>query len=125
MESGADNSSDYDTSTVIKGLEESQSKQKRTLWWKEENCPSLNKSMERRRNPAVNGVCDAACLDLGEDNVPRQTVTIFLQRIGNKPITYNNSSPPRNQALLSKRQVKYAADIIVTRDTEKLAIPRR
>ena len=79
MESGADNSSDYDTSTVIKGLEEPQSKQKRTLWWKEENCPSLNKSMERRRNPAVNGVCDAACLDLGEDTVPRQTVTIFCK----------------------------------------------
>ena len=41
----------------------------------------MKKAMDRRRNPAVNGVCDAACLELSEDPFPRQTVTNCLQRI--------------------------------------------
>ena len=48
----------------------------------------LKKALDRRRNTAVNGVCDAACLELGEDPVPRITVANFLQRIGSKPITF-------------------------------------
>ena len=33
--------------------------------------------------------------------------------------------PPRNQALLSHRQVKYVEDIIVTRDTANLGMSRK
>ena len=46
--------------------------------------------MERRSNTELNEVYDAACLELGEDNVPRQTVINCLQSIGSKPITYKN-----------------------------------
>ena len=48
-----------------------------------------------------------------------------LQRICSKSITYKNAFPPRNQAFLSQRQVKYAADIIVTRDMANLGMSRR
>ena len=58
----------------------------------------------------VNGVCD-------EDPVPGMTVNIFLQSISSNPINIDNASPPRKQALLSQRQVKYVEDVIVTRDT--------
>ena len=37
MESGSDNSSDQDTSTVTKELEESSAKRNSNMWWKEEN----------------------------------------------------------------------------------------
>ena len=83
MESEADNSSELDTSTVTKELEEPSAKQKSTLWWKEKNCPRLKKAMEIWRNPEINGVCD-------EYPVPRMTMTIFLQKIGSKPITFEN-----------------------------------
>ena len=96
MESGADNSSEQDTAIVTKEFEEPAAKRKRTLWWKEENWPRLKKAMERRRNPEVDGACDAACLGLVEDPVPRQTVTNCLQRIGGKPVIYDNAFPPRN-----------------------------
>ena len=51
MESGADNSSEKDTVTVTKELEELAANQKGDFWYKEENWPSLKKDMERRRNP--------------------------------------------------------------------------
>ena len=50
MESESDNSSEQDTATVPKELEEPSEKQKRRLWWKEENWPTLKKAMERQRN---------------------------------------------------------------------------
>ena len=81
MESGADNSSEHDTATVTKYLEEPTAKRKRTLWWKEENCPRLEKATERQRNPSANGVCDAAFLELGKDPVSQQTVTNCLKMI--------------------------------------------
>ena len=96
-----------------------------TLWQTEEKCPRPNKALEIRINLAVNGVCNADYLELGEDPVPRQTVTNFLQRINSKPITYENASPQINQALLSQRQVEYVEDIIVTRDTANLGMKRR
>ena len=70
MESGADNSSEQDTATANKELEEPESKRKSNLWWKEDNWPRLKKDMERRRNPEVNGVFNKACLELGKDSVP-------------------------------------------------------
>ena len=95
------------------------------MWWKEENWTRLNKDLERRRNPAVNGVCDATFLGLGEDSVPIMTVANCLQRFGSDTITFENSPSLRKQALLFQRQVKYVEDIIVTRDTENLGMSRR
>ena len=120
-----DNSSDQDTATVTNELEEPAAKRNRTLCWKEEKWPRLNKYLERRRNPAVNGVFDAAYLELGEDTDPQRTVANFLQSIGRKTITYKNAFPPRKGALLSQIQVKYAEYIIVTRDTADLGMSRR
>ena len=97
IESGADKSSEQETATVTKELEETPVKQKRTFCWKEENWTRPKKSLERRRNLEVNGVCDAACLELGKNPVPPMTVINCLQRIGSKPITYKNALPPRNQ----------------------------
>ena len=70
MESVADNSSEHETSTVNKELEEPASKRKRNLWRKEYNWPRLKKDLERQSNPAVNEMCDAACLELRKDPVP-------------------------------------------------------
>ena len=78
MEKGADNSSEQDTSTVTRELEEPSAKKKRNLCSKEENRPRLKKTMERRRNPSVNGLCDADCLELGEDPI----ITYALARGG-------------------------------------------
>ena len=47
MESVADNSSEHETSTVNKELEEPASNIKRNLWWKEYNWPRLKKDLER------------------------------------------------------------------------------
>ena len=79
--------------------------------------------MERRRNPAVNGVCNEACLEFGEEPRPSTNSDHFFQSIGSKPITYDNDFPPRNQALLT--EVKHVEDIIITRDTENLGVSRR
>ena len=67
----------------------------------------MNKDMERRRNQEVNGVCNADCLELGDDPVPQQTLTNCFQSIVSKPITYNNDFPPRKQSLIFQRQVNY------------------
>ena len=63
----------------------------------------MNKDMEKRRNPVVSGVYDAACLGLGKDSVPRKIVTNCLQSIYSKPITYKNAFPIINQALIIQR----------------------
>ena len=52
-------------------------------------------------------------------------MTNFLQRIGSNAITYENTPPPRNQALIPKREVKYVEVIIVTRDTSNLGMSGR
>ena len=57
------------------------------------------------RYPAVRGQSDEVCLELVLDPVPKQTVFKFLQRIGRKPITYDNSFPMNNRLFLSERQV--------------------
>ena len=54
-------------------------------------------------NPAVNGVCDAACLELGKDNAPQMTAANCFQRIVRKPITYENAPTPRNEAFIPQR----------------------
>ena len=118
IESVSDNSSEQDTATVTKDLEEPAANKMRTLWWKDDNCSTLNKSLERQRNPAVNGVCD-------EDPISRMTVNNCLQRIGSRPITFDNAFPLVNQVFLSQNQVKYVEDIIFTRDMENLGVLRQ
>ena len=61
-------------------------------------------------------------LELGKDTVPQMTVINCLRRIGNKPITYDNSFPPKNQIFLSEMQVKYIKDIFVARGTSNLGM---
>ena len=80
--------------------------------------------MERQRNSAVSGVCNAACLELGKDPVPWKTVTNFLKSIDSKLITCKNSSPPINQAFIFQSQVNYVEDVFFTRDTANLGISR-
>ena len=63
MESGSDNLSEQDTVTVTKELEEPAAKRMRILWRKGDKRPTLKKSLDKQRNPAVNRVCD-------EDPVP-------------------------------------------------------
>ena len=70
-------------------------------------------------------MCDAACLELGEDSVPLMIVVNSLQMIGNKIITFDNAFPLRNQALISQRKAKYVEGIIVTRDMAKLWMSRK
>ena len=118
MESGSDNSSEQDTDTVTKELEELAAKRMMNLCWKEETRPRMKKSIERRRNTAVNGLCD-------EDRVTRMTVINCLKRIGSRQIKFENSYPPGKQALILQRQVKYVEDIIVTRDTANLGMSIR
>ena len=48
-----------------------------------------------------------------------------MKRIGSKPITNENASPPRNQTLILQRQANYVEDIIVTFDTANLGVSRR
>ena len=71
------------------------------------------------------GQCDEAFLELRFDLVPKRTLFNVLQRIGRKPITYDNSFPRKNKALLSESQVKSVEDIIVKRDTANLGISRK
>ena len=68
------------------------------------------------------GKCDEACLGLGLYPVPKQTIFHFLRRIGRKPITYENTFPMNNKALLSENQVNYVEDIIVKIETANLGM---
>ena len=115
MESGSDNSSQQDTSTFTKELEEPAANQMRILWWKQQNWSMLKKALQRQRNPVVSLVCY-------EDLVPQMIVTNCLQRIGSRPIIFQNSFPLVNQDLLSHNQLKYIEYIIVTRDTANLGM---
>ena len=91
----------------------------------EANCPSLKEALVNSRYPSLRGQGDEACLELGFDPVPKETVFNVLQRIGRKPITYENFFPDKKRALLSNLQVKYVEDIIIKRDTANLGIPRK
>ena len=63
--------------------------------------------------PYFLGQCDEYCLGLGLDPGPKQTIFNVLQRIGRKPITYENSFPIKKRALPSENQVYCVEDIIV------------
>ena len=65
-----------------------------------------------------------ACLDLGIDRVPRQTIFNVLRRIGRNLIKYENVFLVKKRALLSNSQVKYVEDIIIKRDTANQGMSR-
>ena len=79
----------------------------------------------KSRDPNYRGRWGVACLDLGIDRVPRQTIVNVLRRIGKKPITYENVFPVKKRALLSNLQVKYVEDIIIKRDRANLGMSRK
>ena len=66
-----------------------------------------------------------ACLELGLDRVPKQTVYNIVRRIGRKLITYENFFPDKKRALLLNLQVKYLDDIIIKRYTANLRMSRK
>ena len=59
------------------------------------------------------------------DPVPKHTILNVLQRIGRKPITYDNAFPMENMVLLPENQVKYMEDNIVRRDTANIGMSRK
>ena len=71
--------------------------------------------MDGLRNPTVDGVRDEGDLELSEDTITQIPLANFSKRIVSKHITYYNSLPLRKRVLLSKMQVKYTQDIIVTK----------
>ena len=60
----------------------------------------MKKDMNNWKEPSVDGVCDKACLQLGEDPIHRSTVVNCLQRVDIKPITYNNYFTMSKQVFL-------------------------
>ena len=85
----------------------------------------IKEAFVNSRYPYLGGQCNEACLELGLDPVPKQTVFNVLRRIGRKPITYENVFPDKKRALLSNFQVKYVEDIIIKIDTANLGMPRK
>ena len=79
----------------------------------------------KKRDPNYRGRWGVACLDLGIDQVLRQTIFNILRRLGRNPITYKNVFPDKKRALLSSSQVKYVEDIIIKRDTANLGMSRK
>ena len=63
--------------------------------------------LKRLSNPKVYGVCGEGGLEIGKDSVPKMIVSNCLKSIVSKPITYKNSFPMQNRALLSESQLKY------------------
>ena len=90
-----------DTATVRVAEERRSAKKQRNYWWKEANWLRLKKVLVNSWYPYLRGQCDEACLELGLYPVPKQTIFNVLQRIGRKPITYENDFPMNNMALLS------------------------
>ena len=125
MESWDEFSAPHDTSTVRVSEEIRAGKIKRTQWWSQANWPRLKQALVKSRYPSLRRQCDVACLELGIDRVPRQIVFNVLQRIGGKPITYENVSLDKKRALLSNPQVKYVEDIIIKIDTADLGMSRK
>ena len=59
------------------------------------------------------------------DPVPKQKVFNVLQRIGRKPVIYDNAFPMKKRSLLSENQVEDVEDIIVKRDTANIGMSRK
>ena len=68
-----------DTETVSFAEEILEEKKQSDYWWNEENWTSLKKYFVNSRYPSLRGQCDEACLELGFDTVPKQTVFFFYR----------------------------------------------
>ena len=91
----------------------------------ENNWPRLKEALVNSRYPSLREQCDEACLELGFDSVPKQTIFNVLHRIGRKPVTYDNAFPINNRALLSENRLNYVEDIIVKRETSNPCMSRK
>ena len=97
MESGAELLAPQETSTFRVAEERRAAKKQSNHWWTEANWPRLKEALVNSRYPSLRGNCDEACLELGFDPVPKQTVLNVLHRIGRKPITYENVFPAKKR----------------------------
>ena len=95
MESWDEYSAPYDTSRVRVSEERRAEKKKRIQWWSQANWPRLKEALVKSQDTYFRGQWDVACLDLGIDQVPRQTIFNVLRRIARKPITYENVFPDK------------------------------
>ena len=107
MESGAEFLALHDTSTVRVAEEIRSARKQRNYWRKEDNWPRLKEDLVNSWYPSLRGQCDEDFLVLGLDSFPKQTIFNVLQRIGRKPITYENALSRKKRVLLSENQVKY------------------
>ena len=107
MESWDELLAPHDTDTVRVSEERRSGKKKSNHWWSEANWPRLTEALVNIRYPSLRGQCDEACLELGLDTVPKQTLLNILQRIVRKPITYENIFPEKKRSLLTNLQVKW------------------
>ena len=89
-------------------------------WWTEENWKRLKKDLVNSRYTDVIGQCGKACLELGLDPVPKQTVLNVLYSIVRNTITYENNFPKKKREFLSENQVEYVGDIILKIDRATL-----
>ena len=90
-----------DTDTVRVAEEIQAAKKQKNYWLTEANRPRLNEALVNIWYPSLREKCDEACLELGLDPVPKETIFNVLQRICRKPITYENAFPMKNNTLLS------------------------
>ena len=125
MESWDEFSAPQDTATVNVAEEIRAGKKNSNHWWSEANWSRLKEALVNIWYPYLREQCDEACLEIGLDPVPKQTVFNVLRSIGRKPITYDNVFPDKKRALLSNSQVKYVEDIIVKRETANLGMSRK
>ena len=87
------------------GFQRRDRQKKRIQWWSQANWLSLKEALVKSQDPHFRGQWDVACLELGLDRVPRQTIYNVLRRIGRKPITYKNVFPDKKRALLSNSPI--------------------
>ena len=98
MESGAELLAPQEKATVRVAEERRAENKQKNNWWAEANWPRLKEALVNSRYPYLRGQCDEACLELGFDPVPKQTVFNVLQRVVRKPITDDNDLPMKNRA---------------------------
>ena len=118
MESGEEFSAPQDTATVRVAEERRSGNKHRNHWWLEDNWPRLKEALVNSRYPSLRGQCDEACLWLGFDPVPKQTVFNVLQRISRSPSTYDNAFSVNNRALLSEKKESMWR-ILLLKETQK------
>ena len=125
MESGAELLAQQDIATVRVVEERWASNKQRNCCLTEDNWSRLKEALVDSRYPYLRGQCDESCLELGLDTVPKKTIFHFLQRVGRKPITYENAFPMKKRSFLSENQVNYVECIIVKRCTANLRMSRK